>query len=176
MKFYEFDPIDKFCGSRRWFVDGARLDDLKSMYESYPNKDGTLTNRLSEFNIKETSLIWIDFGGMMHKDTPVISTKLNKTTTFEILVTHIPTFIRALKSERLYCDETWRCSTRFKEFMFSKETHDKLLDVFATKKELYEEMIEGFNKKMDLEIAKNPKVIALKKYHCGGNEDPTKIM
>lgn len=177
MNFFHITPKESLCGSRRWFVDDIGLNTVKSKYENY-EKHGVVVNRWNEFTYKKVDLVWFDFGGMMHVETPVVSTKIHKTT-FELLVTHVPTLIGALSSKSLMHDGYWQCATRFNSFAFSLETHEKLMECFTQKSKIYEEMIEGFNKHLDNVIAStNGRVRSIKKYYVDPkiSSDPTIIM
>jgi hypothetical protein len=168
MNFYTVEPIDSLSYSRRWYVDDIGLEIVKDKYVNY-NKDPLhVVNRWNEFKVEEANTVLFDFGGMLRIGTPIIR-ELVFDTQFELMVTHIPILLEALDSERLLFPKYWKCGTRFYSYIFSLEVKDKLKKLFKKKKDLYNEMIEGFNKEMDKVVEQtNGKVITLKPYHQGG--------
>lgn len=163
MIFYRIEPKDPMSPSRRWFVDEVGEKLVKELYSNYNG-----TNRLDDFNYAETKEIWFDFGGMMRMNTPKVF-EMYENVKFELHVTHVATLLEALKSPR-HSHNNWQCGTRFNSYVFSLETRDKLIELFTKKFELYQEMIEGFDKEMDETIKNSKHLIGMKKYH----KDPPK--
>lgn len=169
MTFYLIKPKDESSHSRKWFVDEFGLEKVKAKYTAYNKHPDNIINRWPEFDADITDKIWFDFGGMLRVGTPNVK-EVVCGATFELIVTHIPIFIHALKSKDHMSGDYWQCGGRWHNYVFGKKVRDKLITKFTAKEKLYNEMIEGFNKEMDDVISKNDKVISLQKYHRDYNE------
>lgn len=161
--FYHAVPIKKDSPSRNWFVDEIGLELVKEKYSNYP-KRGFTVNRWCEYKVTKINTFWFDFGGMIHTETPKVQETIDGATV-EILVTHIPTLLEALDSERLNDPNYWQCANRFNNYIFSHRIRDMIKTAFTAKAKLYEEMIEGFNKHIDDVISKSNNLMSMKKYH-----------
>ena len=160
--FYRAFPIKKDSPSRKWFVDEMGIEIVKNKYSNYP-KHGFILNRWGEYEVAKIETFWFDFGGMLHKDTPIVK-EIVDGVVIEIFVTHIETLLEALDSVRLNDHNYWQCSNRFHSYIFSRENRDKIKTAFTSKARLYEEMIEGFSKHLNDVISKSNNIISLKKY------------
>ena len=166
MIFYLVKPKDSQSPSRKWFVDEFGLEKVRDKYTNYSKRPCVITNRWSEFEATQTKHIWFDFGGMLRVGTPSVKEVIYGVE-FEVIVTHIPTFIEALSSPNHSSGDFWQCSCRWHNYVFDKTVRDKLIHEFTSKQKLYDEMIEGYNKAMDNAIARSNNVISAKKYHKG---------
>jgi hypothetical protein len=172
MKFYTVVPKSKESYSRRWFVDEVGVKLVEKKYTNYEKVPGQPVNRWGEFKIEPTDKVWFDFGGMMHKNTPVVKETLHGVE-FSMPVTHVDFFLEALDNPELNDPSYWQCPMRFWCAVFSPETKSELKKIFTEKSKLYEEMIEGFNKDMDdaLEAGRKAgRIIGMKKYHKDKHE------
>ena len=164
MKFYLVQPTNKYSPSRHWFVDEVGLVKVKNKYTKYGRDPNNTIDRWSDFEAKVTNKVWFDFGDMLRVNTPSVK-EIMYGTTFELFVTHIPSFLEALKSPHHMDEEYWQCSGRYHNYVFSEKVRDSLMEKFSLKEKLYNEMIEGFNKEMDDVIAKSNHVVSINKYH-----------